>query len=369
MASLAAALEQVLAAAAAAAAAALAAAPAAALAAPPQSPPPPQQQQQQQQEQQARALVPAPAVVRTSSPAPTPTPAPSPAVKEKRVPQQWSERELRALHAAVAKFGRDWDLVSAWVGSTRSNQDCISKVKLEVKSGRMTAPAGKRPRSSWSTAELEQLEDAVAQHGRSWAAVAKAVGRTSNNCRLKYRREEEAGRIAGQDRVRRVRWTERELELLRAGLAKYGRNWERVSAHVGSNRSAHDCCGKIKSEVVRGRMAEPAGKILPWSDEEVSRLIDAVQRHRSGSWDLVAKDVSTRSAHNCRCKFYKERKRVLQRGEAEGEANGEGEEEEAETEPGQDHRSRSSSCSSATSGGSSSSLGSAASSGSSRGSP
>ncbi len=104
----------------------------------------------------------------------------------------WSQAELIKLKAAVDRHGRDWAAVSRDVDSKTAHQ-CSIKVNTEVLAGRMQEPGGKQ--EPWSQAELILLEAAIARHGRDWAAVARDVGRTNEQCRNKVVFEVAAGRL------------------------------------------------------------------------------------------------------------------------------------------------------------------------------
>jgi hypothetical protein len=111
----------------------------------------------------------------------------------KQEQESWSKTELLKLMQAVEWHGRDWAAVSRDVGS-RTTQQCVNKVKKEVGAGRMQEPYGKQ--ESWSQAELVQLKAAVDRHGRDWVAVSRDVGsKTRNQCLKKVKIEVAAGRM------------------------------------------------------------------------------------------------------------------------------------------------------------------------------
>jgi hypothetical protein len=111
----------------------------------------------------------------------------------KQKKESWSQAELIQLKAAVYRHGRDWAAVSRDVGSKTTTQ-CRDKVKTEVAAGRMEEPGGNR--ESWSQAELVQLKAAVDRHGRDWVAVSRDVGsKTRNQCLKKVKIEVAAGRM------------------------------------------------------------------------------------------------------------------------------------------------------------------------------
>ena len=96
------------------------------------------------------------------------------------------------------RHGRDWAAVSRDVGS-KTKQQCKWKVKNEVAAGRMQEPGGKQDQASWaswSQDELIQLKAAVDRHGRDWVSVSRDVGsKTRQQCLKKVKIEVAAGRM------------------------------------------------------------------------------------------------------------------------------------------------------------------------------
>ena len=108
----------------------------------------------------------------------------------------WHNDEVDILYDAVGKYGRDWKSVASMVG-TRTNQQCKTKVDVEVKAGRMKEPEGKKEEGdAWLDEEVDLLHKAVEKYGRDWVSVAGMVGaRTNEQCRHKVNLEVKAGRM------------------------------------------------------------------------------------------------------------------------------------------------------------------------------
>ncbi len=141
-------------------------------------------------------------------------------------PSTWSAGELRLLLVAVRRHGRDWAAVASSVGS-KSRQQCIIKVNVEVAAGRMQEPAGKQVRDSWSKVELGALKRAVALHARDWDAVACSVrSKTRQQCFRKVAKEVAAGRMQepGGKQLKES-WRKVELGALKRAVALHGRDW------------------------------------------------------------------------------------------------------------------------------------------------
>jgi hypothetical protein len=187
----------------------------------------------------------------------------------KKQPNAWQADEVERLREGVSKFGRDWVSVAMHV-RTRTNSDCYTKLQKEAAAGRMEAPAGKRQlttRTAWQADEVERLREGVSKFGRDWVSVAMHV-RTSTNsdCLAKLQYEVKAGRMeapAGKKKAPNA-WQADEVERLREGVSKFGRDWVSVAMHVRT-RTAMDCLlrvdffNKVQFEVKAGRMEDTAG--------------------------------------------------------------------------------------------------------------
>ncbi len=203
------------------------------------------------------------------------------------------------------------------VGGSRSNTDCRLKAFHEVNAGRMPEPGGKRQQAggkkqwnAWQADEVERLREGVSKFGRDWVSVATHVRtRTKTVCFHKVQLEAAAGRMedpAGKRQLTtRTAWQADEVERLREGVSKFGRDWFSVAMHVRT-RTKSNCFNKVQFEIAGGRMEDPAGKrqqkqTTAWTKQEVARLMAAVQKN-GRDWLLVAADVGTRSNNECSAK-------------------------------------------------------------------
>jgi hypothetical protein len=113
---------------------------------------------------------------------------------------------------AVDRHGRDWVSVSRDV-SSKTNQQCLKRVKIEVTAGRMLNPGARaltnRTRSNgngyskWRKDEVAALYEACSRFGRDWITVAHVMGRTTRQCFDKANFEIEAGRMPDPGKRRR----------------------------------------------------------------------------------------------------------------------------------------------------------------------
>ena len=97
----------------------------------------------------------------------------------------------------------------------------------------------------------------------------------------------------GQGGRFRVNWTAAEDRALCNAVAKFGaKNWERISAHVGGQRSSVQCLYRWR------KYLEPSVVDVPWTEEEdsiVSTMVEAKVR-----WSVIASRLVRRTGRQCR---------------------------------------------------------------------
>jgi hypothetical protein len=216
----------------------------------------------------------------------------------------WSQAELKRLRQAVEQHGLDkWSLVAAKVMGGKSEVACRDKAESlraagEFESGRMR----------WSEAEVELLQVAVAEHGRSWKGVAQAMHergsrKLASQCQAKALSLQNSGKIALPPALLEnsgVQWSAEEDEQLKQGVEEHGREWGRVASLVRGRNSAQ--CSARATELRRSGLlsAVPRSRHDEWGEVETKTLRAAVKKHGT-NWIAVAKEIgSHRTNDECR---------------------------------------------------------------------
>ena len=112
----------------------------------------------------------------------------------------WLVKEIEKLNKAVQEYGRNWVKVSSIVGNGRSNDDCRRKTEFETNAGHMTELDGKRRMKYsrlWKPEEVIQLTDVVLKYGREWRRIVINL-RTNKECMRKVRMIFKSGRMQAE---------------------------------------------------------------------------------------------------------------------------------------------------------------------------
>jgi hypothetical protein len=180
---------------------------------------------------------------------------------KKRKHNKWTADEVSRLLEGVQRFGRDWVEVAKHVGS-RTNYDCLFKVKGEVSAGRMQEPAkgGRGTKlTPWTKSEVSILALAVQQFGRNWPVVSRVVGsRSPELCLSKVKNEVRVGRMPKpRPSEEPAQWSDAQCELLRRALPRFEGNWGGLEQLLG---------GSFSEAEIRLKIAELAEEDLAKGD-------------------------------------------------------------------------------------------------------
>jgi hypothetical protein len=161
--------------------------------------------------------------------------------------------------------------------------------------------ATERKGSRWTAVEDSKLKDAVETHGgKNWAAIATLVpGRTRNQCRNKWNAALDLDIDRANGRTG-SRWTAVEDSKLKDAVVTYGgKNWAAIAALVpGRTRNQ---CGSRWRDFLNPSIDRANGK---WSEDEDSKLKDAVQTHGGKNWGLISALVPGRSRLQCTSRWH-----------------------------------------------------------------
>ncbi|SCZ92599.1 BZ3500_MvSof-1268-A1-R1_Chr5-2g08017 [Microbotryum saponariae] len=135
------------------------------------------------------------------------------------------------------------------------------------------------------------IRELLEGHEEFWPEIAASVDRRSllsiyNYVKRKYNPLARAGP-----------WTEEQDAALRRAYQEHGSNWQQVGDEVG--RAAFDCQDRYQKQL----LMKSERKTGAWTNDETDRLRQAVAKHGSNNWSVVAKIVGQRTPAQCRTKW------------------------------------------------------------------
>jgi hypothetical protein len=217
---------------------------------------------------------------------------------------RWTLEEDAKLNSAVAntsnkKWGKeyktDWPAVAALVPG-RTNTQCMSRWVDALDSS--IDRASRRKGKKWSAVEDNKLKDAVQRHGeKDWAAISALVpGRTRNQCGHRWRDvlNPSVALTAG----RKGKWTEDEDSKLKDAVQTLGdKGWVEIAALV-PGRTKMQCWNRWHY-ALKPSIALTAGRKGKWTAVEDGTLKDAVQMYGGMNWAAIAALVPGRTKTQC----------------------------------------------------------------------
>jgi hypothetical protein len=208
---------------------------------------------------------------------------------------KWTEDEVIKLKAAVQMHGgKDWAAIATLVPG-RTRDQCWSRWKdvLDPNNDRVTGRTGK-----WTAVEDSKLKEAVQAHGgKNWAAIAALLpGRAQIQCRRRWHDVLDANSdwTPGRTGI----WAADEVIQLKVAVQTYGdKNWGAVAAMV-PGRTRSQCISRWKN-VLDPNVDGASGRTGKWTEDEDSKLKDAVQTHGGKNWYKIASLVPGRTQKHC----------------------------------------------------------------------
>jgi hypothetical protein len=213
---------------------------------------------------------------------------------------RWIEDEdIRLKNAVQTHGGKNWDAIAALVPG-RAERQCRGRWRYALDPS--IVQANERT-GKWAEDEDIKLKYAVLTHGdKDWGAIAALVpGRTKGQCKNRWHHvlDPSIDRATGRTGT----WSEDEdIKLKDAVQTHGGKNWDAVAAMV-PGRATRQCQSRWQCLHSQDRLANGlAGK---WTEDEDSKLKDAVQTHSGKNWGAIAALVPGRVTSQCRHRWHR----------------------------------------------------------------
>jgi myb proto-oncogene protein len=203
---------------------------------------------------------------------------------------KWTEEEDSKLKNAVQTHGaKNWKESTALVPG-RTKKQCQRRWHdvLDPSIDRANGRTGK-----WAKDEDSKLKDAVQTHGgKNWGAITALVpGRTQRQCRNRWDH-------ALNPSIARGTWTEDEdIKLKDAVQTHDGRNWDAIAALVPGRTNIQ--CRKRSRDILDPSIGRATARTGAWSEDEDIKLKDAAQMHGGKNWVAIAELVPGRTQKQC----------------------------------------------------------------------
>jgi hypothetical protein len=213
----------------------------------------------------------------------------------------WTAVEDSKLKDAVQTHGgKDWAAITALVAG-RTKKQCHKRWHCAVNPS-ITLAAGRT--GKWTAVEDSKLMDAVRTHGdKDWGAIAALVPRRTRQqccCRWHHFMNPRIAQTGGS----KGKWTEDEDIKLKDAIQTHGgKNWGAVTALV-PGRTKRQCSNRWHTALDPG-IALTGGSKGKWTSVEDIKLKDAVRTHGGKNWGLIAALVPGRTRSQCNDRWKK----------------------------------------------------------------
>jgi len=223
--------------------------------------------------------------------------------------------DMALLQLSQLHGGYNWENVAERMATSRTAWKCFARYQRSLNPSVLG--------SEWTEEDDMRARYLVGQAGasRAWYSLAARFGEGRMGGQLRYRY---LGRVTEGRRI--GAWTQ--VESRRLGLAQqiYGRGrWMHMARHL-RGRSSSGCLQRFEGVDIPGlkrvRPAEGEGsnsgavaavtgvrrrrrklQVLPWTSEEDSTLISAMEKYGAGNWCLVRQDLPGRTPGECFRRF------------------------------------------------------------------
>ncbi|KAK9846507.1 hypothetical protein WJX81_005627 [Elliptochloris bilobata] len=189
------------------------------------------------------------------------------------------DEDARLLRLAELHKRADWPRIAAELGTGRPAVDCLARFQRELNPELLRRP--------WTHEEEGRLADAVAKHGRDWAAVAAEVGgRNAQQVKHHFL-------YAQNVNLRKGPWTKEEDAALLKAVAVHGpKKWAAIAPAV-PHRSDQQCRERWLN------VLDPSLRFCVWEPSEDAALREAVaactKPNGKTGWTAVSRRVPGRT--------------------------------------------------------------------------
>jgi len=205
--------------------------------------------------------------------------------------------DMALLQLATRHGGFGWDRVAEHLEGRRTPWQCFSRYQRSLN----PSISGK----DLTEDEDERLRYFASQccSRKSWFSLAARVGEGLAPKQVQC--------YVDKSSHENQHWTVRESRRMFLAQEIYGRDaWVEVARHL-PGRSAPSCMhhywesARVGLKRERVQRAEPRCRFrrLPWTEEEDSALLQAVDAYGAGNWSLICRDVEGRTACECFTRF------------------------------------------------------------------
>jgi hypothetical protein len=216
--------------------------------------------------------------------------------------RRWSSSEDGKLTSAITKCGKEfktnWAAVAALVPGRTKIQCCHRwHASLDPSSGRASGRKGR-----WTGDEDSKLKEAVQTRGdKDWVAISALVpGRTKKQCNSRWK--DVLDPSINRVNKRAGKWTEDEESKLKDAVQTHGDNdWKEISALVPGRTKLQ--CRKRWKEGLDPRIVLTGGSKGKWTAAEDRKLKDAVKTHRNKDWGAISLLVPGRTKKQCNSRW------------------------------------------------------------------
>ncbi|KAJ0264357.1 Myb domain protein 4r1 [Hirschfeldia incana] len=195
----------------------------------------------------------------------------------------WTAEEENNLRIIIQEKGfKDWLDIAVSLGTNRTPFQCLARYQRSLNADIL--------RKEWTPEEDDQLRAAVELYGeKDWQTVANALeGRAGTQCSNRWKK------TLHPTRTRVGKFSSEEEKRLRVAVTLFGaQNWHKIARFV-PGRTSTQCREKWAN------CLDPNVNHGKWTEEEDTKLREAMKEHEIGNWSKIASHVPRRTDNQCR---------------------------------------------------------------------